>query len=70
MEVAKSYVQDIVCDCESIAKVSEDGATTLVASNTANCNQTTKVTTESVKTPEERIAEIMARNSTMLSQAK
>ena len=68
LEVAKSYVQDIVCDCQPVAKVSEDGTTTLVANNTANCNQTAKVATESVKTQEERIAEIIARNSTKLSQ--
>ena len=71
LEVAKTYVQDLVCECNSIA-FSEDETTTLLASNNANCNKskTTTIATESAKSEEEKLAEIMARNASTLSQAQ
>ncbi|MDJ0635372.1 MAG: alpha/beta hydrolase [Xenococcaceae cyanobacterium MO_188.B29] len=68
LEVAKSYVQDLVCECNPIA-LSEEGTTTLVASNNANCNKTNAITREPAKSQAEKVSEILARNNATLSQA-
>ena len=68
LEVAKAYVQDLVCDCgEPTAQISEDGTTTLVASNSATCKNPTTLVNQPAKSQEEILAEIMARNSTTLA---
>lgn len=69
LEVAKSYVQDLVCECDTTA-LSEDGKTVLVASNNPNCNKNNAVANKSAKSQSERVAEIMARNSSALSQVQ
>ena len=67
LEVAKSYVQDLVCECdEPITQLNEDGTTTLVASNNVNCNKSTSVV-QDPKSQEDTVAEIMARNSSLMS---
>lgn len=67
LEVAKTYVQDLVCSCEEqITQLSEDGTEVLVTNNNINCQKPTSVVQDSSKSQEETIAEIMARNSTTL----
>ena len=67
LEVAKTYVQDLVCNCEGqITQLSEDGTEILVTNNNVNCQKSTSLVQDSSKSQEEIIAEIMARNSTTL----
>ncbi len=67
LEVAKTYVQDLVCSCEEqITQLSEDGTEVLVTNNNINCQKPTSVVQDSSKSQEETIAEIMARNSRTL----
>ena len=66
LEVAKTYVQDLVCDCdEPIAQLSEDGTEILVASNNINCQNNSSIV-QNIQSEEETIAQILARNSTTL----
>ena len=58
-----------MCECNPIA-LSEDGTTTLVASNNSNCNKTSAIATEPAKSQAEKVAEIMARNDFTLSQVQ
>lgn len=69
LEVAKTYVQDLVCECNPIAGADQE-TTTLVASNDYNCNKTNAMATEPAKSQAEKVAEIMARNDSTLSQAQ
>ena len=69
LEVAKTYVQDLVCECNPVA-LSAEGTTTLVVSQSSKCNKTNAIATEPAKSQAEKVAEILARNSSTLSQAQ
>ncbi len=67
LEVAKTYVQDLVCDCdEQVTQILEDGTEVLVANNNINCQKNNSIGQNKSQSEEETIAEIMARNSTTL----
>ena len=71
LEVAKTYVQDLVCDCdEPVAQLSEDGTKVLVANNNINCQKNSSIAENNSQSEEETIAQIMARNSTTLVRDK
>ncbi len=69
LEVAKSYVQDLVCECAPIA-TSDAPTATLVASGDYSCNETKNIAMKPAKSQAEKVAEIIARNSSTLSQAQ
>lgn len=66
LEVAKVYVQDLVCECEEqVTQLSEDGAT-LVANKNVDCQNYNSVVQKAPRTQDEIVVDITARNSTIL----
>ncbi|ELS02002.1 Alpha/beta hydrolase of unknown function (DUF1400) [Xenococcus sp. PCC 7305] len=67
LEVAKAYVQDLVCECEEqVTQLSEDGETILVANNNADCRNYNSIVQKAPRTQDEVMADITARNSNIL----